>query len=174
MKGNARLIQHLFVRHGLRDRDGNGERALLRSDREGDAPRSVSPLFGDRAFDLRKGDLRVCHLSSSIGLRTSDGRPRGSGVHWTLRPALVALLPLSLAACEADAIAARATLKDLGFHGIAVERAPVFGRPCGWGEPFAVRFRATREDGSAVAGTLCSADEATEDARLLPDAEGRR
>ena len=91
-----------------------------------------------------------------------------------LRPALVALLPLALVACEADAIGARATLKDLGFHGIAIERAPVFGRPCGWGEPFAVRFRATREDGSAVAGTLCSADEATEDARLLPDVEVRR
>ncbi|MDE3749432.1 hypothetical protein [Methylobacterium radiotolerans] len=91
-----------------------------------------------------------------------------------MRRALLLAATLVLAGCEADAIAARATLKDLGFHGIAVERAPVFGRPCGWGEPFAVRFRATREDGSAVAGTLCSADEATEDARLLTDVEGRR
>ncbi|MET3483153.1 hypothetical protein ABIC70_002674 [Methylobacterium sp. 1973] len=30
------------------------------------------------------------------------------------------------------------------------------------------------EDGRIVAGTLCSVDEATEDARLLPDVEGRR
>lgn len=91
-----------------------------------------------------------------------------------LRPALVALLPLALAACEADAVAARATLTELGFHGIAIERAPMTGRPCGWGEPFAIRFRAQREDGTTVTGTLCSADEGTEDARILPDAEGRR
>lgn len=91
-----------------------------------------------------------------------------------LRPALVALLPLALAACEADPIAARATLTDLGFHGIALSRAPLTGRPCAWGEPFAVRYRAVTEDGRIVNGILCSADEATEDARLLPDAEGRR
>lgn len=113
-------------------------------------------------------------ILSSIGLRTSDGRPRGSGVHRMLRPALVALLPLTLAACEADPIAARATLTELGFHGIALSRAPLTGRPCAWGEPFAVRYRAVTEDGRIVAGTLCSVDEATEDARLLPDAEGRR
>ena len=101
-------------------------------------------------------------------------RPRGSGVHWTLRPALVALLPLALASCEADPIAARATLTELGFHGIALSRAPLTGRPCAWGEPFAVRYRAVTEDGRIVAGTLCSVDEATEDARLLPDVEGRR
>ena len=43
-------------------------------------------------------------ILSSIGLRTSDGRPRGSGVHRTLRPALVASLPLALVACSADPI----------------------------------------------------------------------
>ncbi|MDP4005103.1 hypothetical protein [Methylobacterium sp. NEAU K] len=90
-----------------------------------------------------------------------------------MRCALTLLVTLALASCEADEVAARSTLKDLGFHGIAVERAPVFGRPCGWGEPFAVQFRATREDGTPVAGTMCSVDEATEDARLLPDVEGR-
>ncbi|MGU3476433.1 hypothetical protein [Methylobacterium sp. D48H] len=91
-----------------------------------------------------------------------------------LRPALVALLPLALAACEADPIAARATLTELGFHGIALSRAPLTGRPCAWGEPFAVRYQAVTEDGRIVKGILCSADEATEDARLLPDVEGRR
>lgn len=91
-----------------------------------------------------------------------------------LRPALVALLPLSLAACEADEVAARATLTELGFHAIALIRAPAFGRPCAWGEPFAVRFRAVREDGTVVSGTMCSADETTKDARLLADPEGSR
>lgn len=86
----------------------------------------------------------------------------------------MALLPLTLAACEADPIAARATLTELGFHGIALSRAPLTGRPCAWGEPFAVRYRAVTEDGRIVNGILCSADEATEDARLLPDAEARR
>lgn len=81
---------------------------------------------------------------------------------------------LALASCEADEVAARATLTELGYHGVALQQAPTFGRPCAWGEPFAVRFRATREDGSVVAGTLCSSDESTEDARLLTDAEGSR
>lgn len=91
-----------------------------------------------------------------------------------LRPALVALLPLSLAACEADEVGARATLTELGFHAIALHRAPLTNRPCAWGEPFAVRFRAVREDGTVVSGTMCSADETTTDARLLTDAEGSR
>ncbi|AYO85359.1 hypothetical protein [Methylobacterium brachiatum] len=92
-----------------------------------------------------------------------------------LRPALVALLPLVVAGCEADAIAARATLADLGYHGIAIRPAPIFDRPCAWGEPFAVRFRAVTEDGRIVSGILCSADETTRDARLLTDTpEGTR
>ena len=76
---------------------------------------------------------------------------------------------LGLAACEADHVAARAVLHDMGFHGIAITPAPPVGRPCAWGEPFAVRFRAVREDGAAVSGTLCAADEAAEDARLIAD-----
>ncbi|MEE7449383.1 hypothetical protein MRF4_17095 [Methylobacterium radiotolerans] len=91
-----------------------------------------------------------------------------------MRRALLLAATLALASCEADAIAARATLKDLGFHGITLSRAPLTGRPCAWGEPFAVRYRAVTEDGRIVNGILCSADEATEDARLLPDAEARR
>jgi hypothetical protein len=47
--------------------------------------------------------------------------------------------------------------------------APLVGRPCRWGEPFALRFRAVRENGQVVAGTLCSADETAQDARLLAD-----
>jgi hypothetical protein len=91
-----------------------------------------------------------------------------------LRPALVALLPLALAGCEADAIAARATLTELGYHGIAIRPAPMFDRPCGWGEPFAVRFRAVTEDGRIVGGIHCSADETAHDARLVADTpEGR-
>ncbi|MFB0490227.1 hypothetical protein ABIE45_002813 [Methylobacterium sp. OAE515] len=119
---------------------------------------------------------RVCSafILSSIGSQPLDGRPRGSVIQAMLRPALVALLPLSLAACEADEVAARATLTELGFHAIALRQAPAFGRPCAWGEPFAVRFRAVREDGTVISGTMCSADETTTDARLLADAEGAR
>ncbi len=91
-----------------------------------------------------------------------------------MRRAFLLAATLVLAGCEADPIAARATLTELGFHGIALSRAPLTGRPCAWGEPFAVRYRAVTEDGRIVNGTLCSADEVTEDARLLPDAEGRR
>lgn len=82
---------------------------------------------------------------------------------------------LTLTGCEADAIAARATLAELGYHGIAILPAPLFDRPCGWGEPFAVRFQAVREDGARVAGILCAADETARDARLLADTpEGSR
>lgn len=88
--------------------------------------------------------------------------------------ALAVSASLALAGCEADPIAARATLTELGFHGIALSRAPLTGRPYAWGEPFAVRYRAVTEDGRIVNGILCSADEATEDARLLPDVEGGR
>lgn len=91
-----------------------------------------------------------------------------------MRHALALAATLALTACEADAIAARATLAEWGYHGIAILPAPVFGRPCRWGEPFAVRFRAMREDGTAVSGVMCAADESAEDARLLVDAEGSR
>ena len=100
--------------------------------------------------------------------------PRGTGKTSAARIfARAVAAALVLAGCEADPIAARATLTELGFHGIALSRAPLTGRPCAWGEPFAVRYRAVTEDGRIVNGILCSADEATEDARLLPDAEGR-
>jgi hypothetical protein len=92
-----------------------------------------------------------------------------------MRHALALATALSLAGCEADAIAARAALTDLGYHGIAIRPAPMFDRPCSWGEPFAVRFRAVTEDGRIVGGILCSADETARDARLLADTpEGRR
>ena len=91
-----------------------------------------------------------------------------------MRRALALAATLALASCEADAIAARATLAEWGYHAVAIQPAPILGRPCRWGEPFAVRFRATREDGTAVSGTMCSADETAEDARLLVDAEGSR
>ena len=45
----------------------------------------------------------------------------------------------------------------------------MFDRPCGWGEPFAVRFLAVTEDGRIVGGILCSAEETAQDARLLAD-----
>ncbi|MDH2313369.1 hypothetical protein [Methylobacterium brachiatum] len=92
-----------------------------------------------------------------------------------MRRALALAAALCLAGCEADAIAARATLTELGYHGIAIRPAPMFDRPCGWGEPFAVRFRAVTEDGRIVGGILCSADETAHDARLLADTpEGSR
>lgn len=88
-----------------------------------------------------------------------------------------ALRPLSgilaaavmLTACEADQISARAVLEEQGFHAIAFAMAPPVGRPCAWGEPFALRFRAVREDGAVVAGVLCAADESARDARLFAD-----
>ena len=86
--------------------------------------------------------------------------------------AALSVLSALLAGCEADHVAARSALADLGFHGVAITPAPAIGRPCAWGEPFAVRFRAVRDDGVIVRGTLCSVDEASEDARLLPDAGG--
>lgn len=79
-----------------------------------------------------------------------------------------------LSACEADHISARAVLEEQGLHAVALSMAPLVGCPCAWGEPFALRFRAVRKDGSVAAGILCSADESAQDARLLPDAEAPR
>jgi hypothetical protein len=128
---------------------------------------------GDRLHADRR------HFSSSIGgVAAPDGSGPGRAVERASRRpvrACALLATLALAGCEADAIAARATLADLGYHGIAIRPAPLFDRPCAWGEPFAVRFRAVTEDGRIVGGILCSADETARDARLLADTpEGRR
>lgn len=61
-----------------------------------DPPAGLPAVGVCLADDALHSDCRASHFSSSIGLRTSDVRPRGSGVHRMLRPALVALLPLSL------------------------------------------------------------------------------
>ena len=161
----------------FRKPNADARRQAERSVRSIDLQVNTNELPTVEAFQFSGDRLHTdCrHFSSSIGLRTSDGRPRGSGVHRMLRPALVALLPLALVACEADTIAARATLTELGYHGIAIRPAPAFGRPCAWGEPFAARFQAVTEDGRIVAGTICAADETSRDARLLADKpEGTR
>ena len=86
-----------------------------------------------------------------------------------MRRALALAATLTLAGCEADAIAIRAALTELGYHGIAIRPAPAFGRPCAWGEPFAARFQAVTEEGRIVSGMICSADETARHARLLAD-----
>lgn len=82
-----------------------------------------------------------------------------------------AALSFTLAACETDHIGARATLEEWGYRGIGITAGPVLGRPCRWGEPFAVRFTAHDERGADVRGWLCATDEAAEDARILLDRE---
>ena len=83
-------------------------------------------------------------------------------------------MALSLASCEADHVAARVVLQEWGLHGVSIFAAPTFGRPCRYGEPFAVRFRAVREDGVILVGTLCARDEGADDSRLLLDGPGAR
>lgn len=82
-----------------------------------------------RAFRSSKSSWLI---SSSIGLRKTDGSRPGEAVEIRARSFTrvwpVALLAaLALTGCEADEVAARATLTELGFHGIAIERAPAFG-----------------------------------------------
>lgn len=90
----------------------------------------------------------------------------------SLSGALVLLAALPLAACEADPIGSRATLQEWGFTGIGITAGPVLGRPCRWGEPYAVRFTARDERGAPAAGWLCASDKGAEDARILLNKEG--
>lgn len=127
-------------------------------------------------LELTTGPQRAPACSPAVaaipaGVEAPRGRflPRlGRGLR---APALSGALAIGLilSACEADHIAARAVLEEQGLHPVAFSMAPLVGRPCGWGEPFALRFRAVREDGSVAAGILCSADESAQDARLLAD-----
>ena len=176
MKPSARFLNHALFRAVAGQVDRHLEGTVFPAHFEGRRPACGDLRLSGRTLQTQKVNRGVRHASSSIGLRTSDGSGPGRAVERASRRpvrACALLATLALAGCEADAIAARAALTELGYHGIAIRPAPMFDRPCGWGEPFAVRFRAVTEDGRIVGGILCSADEATEDARLLPDAEGR-
>ena len=135
----------------------------------------VQRIFGaDLAGIIGKDDSHFFDLEQYNALKLNDAEVMTSGravERASRRPAracaLAVAAALVLAGCEADPIAARATLTELGFHGIALSRAPLTGRPCAWGEPFAVRYRAVTEDGRIVNGILCSADEATEDVLMF-------
>jgi hypothetical protein len=82
--------------------------------------------------------------------------------------AVLVAAPL-LSTCEADHIAARAVPEERGLHETVFSRAPLNGRSRPWSEPFALRFRAAREDGRVVEGFLFSANESAQDAPLLAD-----
>lgn len=106
-------------------------------------------------------------------LRAHGGRflPELAGA-FGLRPlsgALALVLPLALAACEADPINARAVIEAWGYRAVGVTPPPAWGRPCRFGEPYAVRFSARDQSGALVQGWLCAADEAGEDGRILLD-----
>lgn len=121
--------------------------------------------------------------SRTHGILSATGRHRAHGGRFLprlagafgLRPlsgALALLVVVPLAACEADHIGARATLQEWGYRGVGITAGPTLGRPCRWGEPFAVRFTAHDERGALAVGWLCASDEAAEDARILLDREG--
>lgn len=120
---------------------------------------------------------RACPLSAASGrTQAHDGRPQDEGFlprlagAFGLRPLSGALaVSLVLAGCEADHIGARDALLEWGYTGIAVSDAPAFGRPCRWGQPYAVRFVAHDASGALRTGVLCAADEAANDALIFLD-----
>jgi len=103
-----------------------------------------------------------CGRSSQGGLAGAFGLRPLSGV-------LALVLPLTLAACEADPVNARAVIEAWGYHAVGVTTPPALGRPCRFGEPYAVRFTARDQSDALVQGWLCSTDEAGEDSRILLD-----
>lgn len=76
------------------------------------------------------------------------------------------LSPLMLAACDVEPMAARAVLKDRGFTHVETSAAPLLGRACDLGEPFARDF-VGQYAGRRWSGTICATGEGAQDARLL-------